>query len=561
MGVGADEYAYIAPDPLNSDIIYGGRVIKFNKKTGQSQNVAPEALRSGNYRFLRTMPLMFHPADPTLLLFGTNVLWKTNSGGQEWQIISPDLTRKQPEVPASVGDYLTEDLKTMAQRAIIYAVDGSPLDVNTIWAGTDDGLVHLTTNGGESWRDVTPSELKSWDKVSQLDAGHFNKGTAYIAINAIRKDDMRPLIFKTHDSGKTWEKIVNGLHEMGPVNVVREDPKQAGLLFAGTEREVYFSIDDGSNWQSLRMNMPPSSIRDLVIKDDDLVIATHGRSAWILDNIAPLRQLAKAQGKSFLFEPPMATRVRHNMFLDTPLPPEEPTGQNPPDGAILDYNLAKDSSSDKPTQIDSTSLWHPTYWIRPEQKVETSPGHHRFIWDLKYAPPAGTQREFAISAVQYDTPDGPFGPYVHPGDYMVRLTVDEEVMEQPIHVRLDPRVEITDTDLLLQYNASMTCYNAYNELLIVREEMEDKLNTTKGAKQSEAIMALRGSQLPGNPDILYGSIRETGNETVLGLQFKYLWIMNLLQNSDTKPTEQALEGIDKLNEIKTRVIGKWEQFK
>ncbi len=340
MGVGADEYAYVAPDPKDPDIIYGGRVIRFNKKTGQAQNVAPEAIRSGTYRYLRTMPLLFHPADESMLLFGTNVVWKTHSGGDKWEVISPDLTRKQPEVPSSVGDFKTEDMNTMRQRAIVYALAPSPLDKNIIWAGTDDGLVHVTTDGGKSWNDVTPPALTSWDKISQIDAGHFQKGTAYIAVNAIRKDDQQPYIFKTHDYGKTWTEITNGMNPSGPVNVVREDNKETGLLFAGTEREVYFSNDDGANWQSLRMNMPATSIRDLVVHDNDLVIGTHGRSIWILDNYSPLRELTKANsGKSYLFKPALATRVRDNMFGDTPLPPEEPGGQNPPDGAILDYHL------------------------------------------------------------------------------------------------------------------------------------------------------------------------------------------------------------------------------
>jgi photosystem II stability/assembly factor-like uncharacterized protein len=285
------------------------------------------------------MPLLFHPADETMLLFGTNVVWKTHNGGQDWEKISPDLTRKQTKVPASVGDFKKEEMNTMPQRAIVYALAPSPLDKNTIWAGTDDGLVHVTTDGGITWKDVTPSSLTSWDKISQIDAGHFEKGTAYIAVNAIRKDDMQPHIFRTHNFGNTWEEVVTGMNPSGPVNVVREDGKQKGLLFAGTEREVYFSNDDGDSWHSLRMNMPASSVRDLVIHDNDLVIGTHGRSIWILDDFSPLRELTRVKSEQvYLFKPSEATRVRYNMFSDTPLPPEEPAGQNPPDGAIIDYH-------------------------------------------------------------------------------------------------------------------------------------------------------------------------------------------------------------------------------
>ncbi len=580
IGVGSDEYAYIAPDPLNPDIIYGGRLMKYNKKTGQSQNVAPEAVRSGKYRILRTMPLMFHPADPKMLLFATNVLWKTTSGGYDWQIISPDLSREKPELSESIGDFRTPQMETMARRGVIYALSPSPLDVDIIWAGTDDGLVHQTRDGGASWTDITPPEVKSWDKVSQIDAGHFDEATAYIAINSIRKDDMRPHIYKTHDHGTTWTRIVNGMNEMGPVNVVREDPKQAGLLFAGTEREVYFSVDDGANWQSLRMNMPASSIRDLVIHENDLVIGTHGRSIYILDDIAPLREMAKvvASGKTHLFNPSAALRVRWNMFSDTPLPPEEPTGQNPPDGAILDYVLStnaskvsleirdeKDglvrsySSDDVPENVDPNTLAHPTYWIRPNQELSNEAGHHRFVWDLRYTPPQETRRQFSIAAVHKNTPSGPQGPFVHPGKYKVRLIVDGSAHEQEIEVKLDPRVTINEEDLLLQTNYSMACYVAHNEALAIRRTIDELLSGNLAGSKKEALEKLRGNGAPGNPDTMYGSIYDTSveDETVVGLQHKFLFLLNLLQQADARPTPQAMEGVqllqDRLNGLRKRL--------
>ncbi len=581
MGVGADEYAYVAPDPLNPDIIYGGRVIRFNKRTGQSQNVAPEALRSGKYRILRTMPLLFHPADPHTLFFATNVLWKTTNGGQEWQIISPDLSREQPEAPESIGDFRNPELNTMPRRGVIYAVAPSPVDVNTIWAGTDDGLAHLTRDGGGTWKDITPPDLRAWDKVSQLDAGHFNRNSVYMAVNAIRRDDMRPHIFKTHDGGVTWTRIVNGMNPNGPVNVVREDPKQPGLLFAGTEREVYFSVDDGANWQLLRQNMPASSIRDLVVKDDDLVIGTHGRSIWILDNIAPLRELAKAlaEQKAWLFSPPVATRVRWNMFSDTPLPPEEPNGQNPPDGAILDYYLPKVagnvaieildesgkvirrfSSADKPEAVDSTQLPHPTYWIRPWQGLSTAAGHQRFIWDLRHEPPKGAQREFAIAAVYRRTPSGPNGPFVHPGQYTVRLRVDGDSYEKRIRVRLDPRVVIGEADLQLQTDLSLACYRAYHQAQAIRETIDDILTSNPPADRQTALRALRGTGAPSAPDILYSSItaRDPGQETLVGLQEKFLYLLNVLQSADARPTRQTEAAVRALEDMLERLKGRWE---
>ncbi len=572
MGVGADEYAYVAPDPRNSDIIYGGRVVRFDKRTGQTQNVAPEALRSGKYRFLRTLPLLFHPADPSVLLFATNVLWKTTTGGREWAIVSPDLSRERPEVPESVGDFASEELERMPRRGVIYAVAPSPLAVGTIWAGTDDGLVHVTRDGGATWKNVTPKELRSWDKVSQIDAGHFDADTAYIAVNAIRRDDQRPHLYRTLDGGATWTRIVRGLENAGPTNVLREDPKKPGLLFAGTERAVYFSIDDGESWSSLRQNMPATSIRDLVIHENDLVVGTHGRSIWVLDNISPLRDLARAAeaDRAHLFEPPRATRVRWNMFLDTLLPPEEPAGENPPDGAILDYVL-KDraskvtleildgddvireyASSDPPERLEPDTLWYPTYWIREPAALSTEPGHHRFVWDLRYPPPPGTRRELSIAAVFARTPTGPFGPFAAPGAYTVRLTVDGAVFERRIDVRLDPRVEMTPEEERLQTESSLKCYRGYLETQRIREAID--------RERRAPWMTLRGERDPGEPDTLYGSIRETppDEETLVGLQEKFLYLLKLLQQADRRPTAQALEAVQKLEESLHSMIRRWE---
>ena len=582
MGVGADEYAYVAPDPKDPNIIYGGKVTRFDKRTGQSQNVSPEALRSGNYRMVRTLPLLFHPADPNMLLFATNVLWKTMNGGNTWEIISPDLARKQTEVPASIGDFRTESLSNMKPRGVIYALAPSPLKKEIIWAGTDDGLVHVTVDGGKTWNDVTPSVLKAWDKITQIDAGHFDANTAYISVNAIRKDDMLPHIFKTHDGGKTWKEITKGMHDVGPVNVIREDTRQSGLLFAGTEREVYFSADDGENWHSLRNNMPATSVRDLVVHENDLVVGTHGRSIWILDNISPLRSVAKINSqKSFLFAPVATTRVRFNMFGDTPLPPEEPAGQNPPDGAILDYYLGQAASEvrleilsvngelirqynskDKVEQVDSLFIQYPMYWLRPFKTLSNAAGHHRFIWDLRYTEPQGAPRQLSIAAVYKNTPTGPQGPFVHPGQYTVRLTVDGVVTEHAITVKLDPRVSISEADLQNQSTYSVACYKAYQELQVIREAIDKKLIDVKAkwAKgRKEQVIALRGSGAPDNPDVMYGSISDVAleQETIVGLQDKFLHLMAVLQSADAKPTAQTLLAVDKLKIRKGEVVNRW----
>src|SRR5205823_76908 len=347
----------------------------------------------------------------------------------------------------------SDDKDKSKHRGVIYSLAPSSRDVDLIWAGTDDGLVHVTHDAGKTWENVTPSELTPWSKIAQMDASHFDAATVYAAVNRFRLDDLHPYIYRTHDGGKSWTKIVSGIPDDEPINTVREDPQRKGLLFAGTERTVYVSFDDGDYWQSLRLNLPATSIRDLVIHGDDIVVGTHGRSFWILDNITPLRQInSEVVGSDAHFFAPQTTyRVRRDNNSDTPLPPEEPAGKNPPDGAILDYFLSssagevgieimdtagklirKFSSADKPEAVDEKKLNIPTYWIRPKQIVSNSAGMHRFVWDLHYPAPESVQHEYPISAIYHDTPRSPFGPTALPGSYRMRLTVDGKSFTQQL---------------------------------------------------------------------------------------------------------------------------------
>jgi photosystem II stability/assembly factor-like uncharacterized protein len=291
--VGVEEWGYVAPDPLNPDIVYGSKGSRFDKSTRQVQDITPFVIRSGKYRFNRTAPMIFSPVDPHVLYLGSNVLFKTTTGGQSWEVISPDLTRPDPGTPASLGQFADNDPAKGKHRGVIYSIAPSFHDVNTLWVGTDDGLVHLTRDGGKTWKNISPAELTPWSKLAQMEASHFDEDTVYLAVNRFRLDDMRPYIYRTHDAGKTWKLITSGLPNE-PVNTVREDPQRKGLLFAGTERTVYVSFDDGEAWHDLQLNLPPTSIRDLVIHGDDIVVGTHGRSFWILDNITPLRQMTRA---------------------------------------------------------------------------------------------------------------------------------------------------------------------------------------------------------------------------------------------------------------------------
>ncbi|MGD0669202.1 MAG: glycoside hydrolase [Bryobacteraceae bacterium] len=456
--VGAEEYAYIAPDPLDPNIVYGGAihsVSRFHRDTGVVESVTPK----GNYRYVRTMPLLFSEVDPHLLFFGTQMVLKTTDGGRTWQAISPDLSRESYALPASVESYREAAAKQATRRGVVYAIAPSRRNVDVIWAGTDDGLIHLTRDGGKTWKDVTPPALTPWSKVSQLDASHFDDDTVYAAINCIRLDDMRPHIYRTQDGGATWKEIVRGLPQ-GPVNAVREDPVRRGLLFAATEEAVFVSFNDGEDWQPLRLNMPATSIRDLVIHDDDVVVGTHGRGFWILDDISPLRQLTDdiAAADAHLFAPRVTFRLPRDTNTDTPLPPEESAGKNPPDGAILYYWLKAAagapvtleildstgravrsfSSDDRPT-VPSPTLDVPLYWLRPFQPLSAAAGMHRFVWDLHAAPPeAGFREGPPISAIDHDTPERQ-GAWLPPGVYMVKLTVDGRSYTQPLVVKPDPR--------------------------------------------------------------------------------------------------------------------------
>ncbi len=340
--VGAIEYGYVAPDPLDPNIIYGaGRteVSRFDWVTGQTQDVSPVPVKEPGIRADRTEPIVFSPVDPHVLYYAANFLFETRNGGKSWRKISPDLSRQHPGIPASLGELAAKDAYAAKVRGAIYALAPSFHTLNTIWAGTDDGLVWLTRDGGSHWANVTPPELTPWSKVTQIAASHFDDNTAYVSVSRFRIDDLHPYLFCTHDGGKTWERIVGGLPETAPVNTVREDAVRKGLLFAGTEQAVWVSFNDGERWQPLQLNLPHTSMRDLWIHDNDLVVATHGRSFWVLDDITPLRQItaAFAQSNVRLCKPATAWRVKRDTNTDSPLPPDEPAGRNPPQGAILDY--------------------------------------------------------------------------------------------------------------------------------------------------------------------------------------------------------------------------------
>ena len=566
--VGGEEYGYVAADPKNADIIYGGKISKYDKRTGQVQNISPEAVRSGRYRFIRTAPILFSPVDPSTLYFAGNVIFKTNNGGNTWQTISPDLTREAWDIPSSVGIYTTEQMKKMPRRGVVYTLAPSFKDINTIWAGTDDGYIQVTYDGGKTWKNVTPPQITSWSKVSLIEASHTDVNTAYAAVNRIRCDDMHPHIYKTINGGTTWKEIVTGL-PVDPINTVREDPLRKGLLFAGSERAVYVSLDDGENWQLLRLNMPATSIRDLVIKDDDIVVGTHGRSFWILDNITPLRQLSNSliNQKTVLYKPQTAIRVRWNMNTDTPLPQEEPAGENPPDGAMIDYYLKEKSnnnvlleitdamgklvrrfsSNDKPYEIPPVNI--PLYWIRPQQLLSSEAGAHRFMWDMHYTP-IKEPAVFPISAIYQNTPPVQTAPWVMPGIYTVKLIVNGTTYTQPLTVKMDPRVHTSSKALQQQHDLAVICYKAKMNAMNVLEEMADTRKQLKGLLQgnTQNIQVLDDEVI---------ALQGNGNNGFENISRSFAGLFSILQDADMVPTTQTIAAVATTQTQLKLLLAKW----
>jgi len=491
--VAAEEYGYVVADPIDPDIVIGGKLTRFDRRTGQHQNILPVPVQTEDFRMLRTEPIIFSSKDPHLLFFCGNTLWQTRDRGDHWEKISPDLSREKYDLPACVGKYKDDATKQAHRRGVIYTVAPSPIEPARIWCGTDDGLLYLTTDGGKTWSNITPPSISAWQKISLIDAGHFDANTAYAAVNTLRIDDLRPHILRTNDGGKTWTEIVNRIPGGQIVNAVREDPVRKGLLFAGTEKGVYVSFDDGANWEPLRLNLPATSVRDLIIKGDDLIVATHGRGFWILDNITPLRQLDRSKIENRLFEPETALRVRASLNPDTPLPPDEPAGENPPEGAMIDYSLTKDasglvtieikdgkgelvrkySSTDVPEAPDPKKLRIPEYWIRPLQTVSPKAGMHRFLWDMHYTPVPDVEPAYPMAATYRNTAPSATSPWVQPGNYTVVLTVSGKSFTQPLTVQMDPRVKASAADFQEQFDLSSQLYQLRLKLAPIGKKFDD----------------------------------------------------------------------------------------
>lgn len=602
---GPSESGYLAVDPKDPDIIYlsgtFGTVGRFNRRTSLSQDITPwpalawdAEIHERKYRAPWTPPLVGSPADPTALYLGTQYVMKTVDGGLHWETISPDLT-------GATGDVRDSDKKTPnsptieeAKRAgygVVFTIAPSPLNRDLIWAGSDTGLIHLTRDGGRSWKDVTPPGLSDWSKISLIEASHFDPAVAYAAVDRGRLDDQTPYIYRTRDYGATWQLVTNGITAPAFLRAVREDPQSKGLLFAGTEFGVYVSLDDGDHWQSLQLNLPVSSIRDLTIHGDDLVIATHGRSFWILDNITPLRQALEARraGGPWLYRPATAVRVDNDFFTGTPLPPEEPTAENPPNGAMIDYflpsragavrlevfdgqqNLVRRFSSEDHASENQRSPKHRPLpiaerWFPKPEVLEKTAGMHRFVWNLAWGSSGGPD---ADEDSEYRNPSG---PKAVPGIYQVRLTVDGKTQAQALKVIMDPRSAATPEVLAQQlqlgqqiFGETIEARRALAEIGSVQKQLADlqqKLGQQKLGPQSAQLKSALAEAQSGIGKILTN--REHAGTEGPGLQDAYAGLasaLRVVENGERAVPSQAIAVYRESSQLVKTRIAEWAGFK
>ncbi|HXL81824.1 MAG TPA: hypothetical protein VN951_13185 [Pyrinomonadaceae bacterium] len=562
--IGAGESGYILPDPVNPQIVYGGstggELYRFDTRTGQVQDVSPTAAEIGlkvTHRYPWTTPLAFSFQAPHALYQSSQFLFRTADGGHSWRVISPDLTLRPGEKEADA-------------KGVIYTIAPSPVAAGTIWIGTDNGLVQLTRDEGKTWNEVSPKGLAPWSMISLIDASPHDAATAYAAIDRHQMDDIKPYIYRTRDLGKTWTKTTNGIPDNTYVHAVREDPVRKGLLFAGTETGVFVSFNDGDNWQPLQMNLPAVPVRDLVIKDNDLVIATHGRSFWILDDISPLRELNASMSAevAHLFRPATAIRVRKNEGHDTPLPPETPAGKNPPAGAIIDYSLKsvpagevtleildargalvrKYSTNDQQRRLDESQSF-PTYWFRPPFPLSKKIGMNRFVWDLRYERPHALRYGYSIGAAfGEDAIMVPEGPLVLPGTYQAKLTVGGRSYTAPLEVKMDPRVKVTPFALSQQValekqivDAMNQSFAAVQQISALRDQLKTVLSQIKPG-MADAALAEAASALDKKAAELIAVEEQyppVGIISAASINGALGSLLRLVEGADAAPTVQA----------------------
>ena len=574
--VGGGESGWIAPSPKDSEIVYagsyGGLITRQDHRTGQQRNVTPwpdNPMGAGaadlKYRFQWNFPILFSPHDPNTLYAGGNVLFKSTNEGQSWQPISADLTRNEKSKQGSSGGPITKDNTSIEYFCTIFTVMESPVEKGTIWVGSDDGLVHVTRDGGKNWQNVTPKGMPEWIQINSIDASSIDAGTAYVAATMYKLDDFKPYLYKTSDYGKTWRKITNGIPDNAFTRVIREDPNRRGLLFAGTETGLFVSFDDGENWQSLQLNLPVVPIADLVIhkREKDLVAATQGRAFWVLDDLPLLYQLADAaKADAYLFKPEDSYRMPGGGFGGGGR--GGAVGANPPPGAVIYYHLKGKPSSEVAIEItDSAGKSIRKFSSRgQDSQAQAAPvgddeggfrgagprrapaeaGLNRFIWDLRY--PDATRFPGLIMWA-----GGTTGPRVVPGTYQVRLTVDGKTMTQSFEVKKDPRLEVTQADFAKQADLLMKIRDKFSEtseaILQIRDTRKQIDDITNRMKDQPAIADAAKSlkvKLTAVEEELYQTKNQSSQDPLnypIRLNNKLAALGGVVGSSDAAPTDQS----------------------
>jgi photosystem II stability/assembly factor-like uncharacterized protein len=580
-----DENGYVAPDPLNPEVVYGGFVTRQDLRNEQMVQVPPGLAQTEKLRRTWTLPLVFSALDSHVLYFGAQILFRTADGGNSWKAISPDLTREDPGVPPNLDPATAADAPAEKRRGVIYTIGPSSVKAGQIWAGTDDGQIQLTQDEGNTWSNVTPAELTSWSKVTHIEASHFDAGTAYAAVDRHRLEDLHAYLYRTRDFGKSWQQTSSGIPEGSFLNCVREDPLRKGLLYACTEKGVYVSFDDGDSWQSLQLKMPTTSIRDLVVHGDDLVVATHGRSFWVLDDASPLREMT-AQVKAadlWLFKPATAYRVRPGSDQGTPIPMDEALAENPPDGAVVDYWLKEKakgpvemeifdsegalvrrfSSDDLLPKTDPNKVPIAMEWIRNEAPLSAEAGMHRFIWDLHYAMPKGVRRSMY----------GPAGVWTLPGKYTVKLTANLKSTSQTLTVKIDPRISTAEDALRREFVAASRVSARLGDVAAARERAEE-LQKEIAARETEAranaevsaglaelgrkVSEVHGA--PGEEEFGFFALRLPGNEpaTLHKANAALAGLLMIIDGADAAPTQDAQTAAEKWEAAGTDALARWK---
>jgi photosystem II stability/assembly factor-like uncharacterized protein len=580
------ESDYVAPDPLNPEIIFGGSVARQDFHNEEVQQIPPTLLYPGDYRRTWTLPLVFSEIDPHVLYFSAQVLFRTADGGNSWQKISPDLTREDPGVPSNLDPATAADAPPSKRRGVIYTIAPSPSKAGEIWVGTDDGLVHLTRDEGKTWTDVTPKELTPWSKVTHIAASRFEAGKAFAAVDRHRLEDLQPYLYRTKDFGKTWQRVSNGIPEGSFLNCVREDLKVAGLLYACTEKGVYVSFNDGDDWQPLQFNLPTTSVRDLVVHEDDLVIATFGRSFWVLDDVTPLRQwsLKVASAEAWLFAPQTAYRVRPGSDEGTPIPFDEPQAENPPTGAVIDYYLKQKqteavqleildaagrlvrrfASTDEVPKTNPDELDIPMYWVHDAEPLSAEAGLHRLVWDLRYA----------FSGPRRRSRRGGGGPMAVPGQYTVKLTAAGKTLSVPLLLKMDPRVKTSAQDLQRQFQLASNLAAEVAEFSAAVAGADDlKRQIAALGKQAEGhaelvsalsdldrkIGALAGLATVGGGFGSFGFARPGEEPTTLRQVSSAMGtLLGIVESADVAPSADATAASEKWEAAGKAALARWE---